>query len=144
MFQIKVVGKIKTHISSSIAFLRKSRCLWDNVEKYGRVWKATDDNIIWHMCNACWITKATNIHTQNMKYFLLFRDNNACTNRLQCYTYTCIFCLIIISFYLYVTIFLSELSYCSNINTSALFSPHEGLQIMSSTPTQSPLPPKCS
>ena len=31
--------------------------LWDNVEKYGRVRQATDDNIIWRI--ACWTTEAT-------------------------------------------------------------------------------------
>jgi hypothetical protein len=33
--------------------------LWDNVEKYVRPKRATDDNIIQCMCFACWVTKAT-------------------------------------------------------------------------------------
>jgi hypothetical protein len=33
------------------------------VEKYGRARQATD-NIIWHMCFACWITKATGTHSE--------------------------------------------------------------------------------
>jgi hypothetical protein len=37
------------------------------VEKYRRVRQATDDNTA-RMCNACWIPKATNIHTE---YILL-------------------------------------------------------------------------
>ena len=32
---------------------RKSYRLWDNVEKYGSAWQATDDIIIWHMRVAC-------------------------------------------------------------------------------------------
>jgi len=36
------------------------------VEKYGRAVKATDDNIIWHMHIECWITKATNTHSENV------------------------------------------------------------------------------
>jgi hypothetical protein len=43
-------------------FFRKSCCLWDNVEKYGRARQATDDNIIRRMRFACWVTKATDTH----------------------------------------------------------------------------------
>ena len=45
MFRTKVVEKIKTHILCSVTHFRKSRCLWDNVEKYCRAGQATDDNI---------------------------------------------------------------------------------------------------
>ena len=51
---------------------RKSCRWWRNVGKYCRPGHATDDNIIWHMRFACWITKATlththtHTHTQNM------------------------------------------------------------------------------
>jgi hypothetical protein len=34
------------------------------VEKYGRAGQATDDSIIWRMCFACWITKATDTHSE--------------------------------------------------------------------------------
>jgi hypothetical protein len=34
----------------------------DNVEKYDRTRRATDENIIWRMRIACWITKATDTH----------------------------------------------------------------------------------
>jgi hypothetical protein len=60
MFQTKVVEKIKTHILCSILFFQKWYCLWDNVEKYGRARQATGD-VIWHICFACWITKATDV-----------------------------------------------------------------------------------
>jgi hypothetical protein len=40
-------------------FSRKSCRLRDNVEKYGRVWHATDYNIIRCMRFACWVTKST-------------------------------------------------------------------------------------
>jgi hypothetical protein len=36
----------------------------DNVEKYGKGRQATDGNIIWHMRIACWITKATDVHSE--------------------------------------------------------------------------------
>jgi hypothetical protein len=45
-------------------FSRKSCRLWDNVEKYGTARQATDDNIIRRMRFACWITKATDTHSE--------------------------------------------------------------------------------
>jgi hypothetical protein len=62
----RVVEKIKTHILCSIKFFRKSCRLLDNVEKYGRAGQATDDNIIRRMRVACWITKATDTHTESV------------------------------------------------------------------------------
>ena len=38
--------------------------LSDNVENYGRARQATDYNIIWRMRFACWITKATDTHSE--------------------------------------------------------------------------------
>jgi len=49
-----------------IVFVLKRCHLWDNVEKYGRAVKATDDNIIWHMHFERWVTKATNTHSENV------------------------------------------------------------------------------
>ena len=60
----KEVDKIKTRILCSVAFFRKSCHLWDNVEKYCRAGQATDDSIIRRMRIACWIPKATNIHSE--------------------------------------------------------------------------------
>ena len=60
MFQIKVVEKIKTHISCSIAFLRKSFRLWDyskNVVEAER-----PRMTIWRRVS-CWVTKATRAKT---------------------------------------------------------------------------------
>jgi len=59
MFQTKFVQKIKTHILCSTSFSPKSCHVWDNVEKYGRSWQATNDSITWCMHFAFWITKAT-------------------------------------------------------------------------------------
>jgi hypothetical protein len=41
MFQKKFVEKTIKHILYPIIFSRKPGCLWDNVEKYGRVIYAT-------------------------------------------------------------------------------------------------------
>jgi len=46
-------------------------------KKYGRARQATDDNLIWRMRFACWITSAADTqHTQNM----LFQSNNGFAN----------------------------------------------------------------
>jgi hypothetical protein len=65
MFQTKVVETVKTHILYSTTFFRKLCRLCDNLEKYdGRTRQATDDNIIRRMRFACWITKATDTHSE--------------------------------------------------------------------------------
>jgi hypothetical protein len=60
----RVVGTIKTYILYSVTFFWKSCLLWDNVEKYCTAGQATDDNITWYMHFACWLTKATDIHSE--------------------------------------------------------------------------------
>jgi hypothetical protein len=45
-------------------FFFKSFSLWDGMDKQGAAGQATDDNIIWHMHFASWITKAKNIHPE--------------------------------------------------------------------------------
>jgi len=60
MLQAEVVEKVSTHILCSVTFFFFKLChLWDNVGKNGRAGWATDDNIIWCMCIACQITKAS-------------------------------------------------------------------------------------
>jgi hypothetical protein len=58
----KIANKIKTHIFCSITFSQKSCHLCD-VEKYGRDGQATDENKR-RMRFACWITKATDTHSE--------------------------------------------------------------------------------
>ena len=55
----KIVEKIKIHILYSITFFQKLCCVWDNVQKCGRIRQATDDSIIQCMHIMCWITKVT-------------------------------------------------------------------------------------
>jgi hypothetical protein len=47
-----------------MTFFRKSYHLCNNVEKQGEARQATDDNIIQCMRYACWITKATDTHSE--------------------------------------------------------------------------------
>jgi hypothetical protein len=60
----KIVQKIRAHILCSLPFFQKSCQFWDNVEKYGGAREATDDNVTRRMRFGCWITKATNIHSE--------------------------------------------------------------------------------
>jgi len=48
----------------SINCSRKSCRVGGNVEKYGRVGQATDDNLVRNVRLACWLTKVTNIHSE--------------------------------------------------------------------------------
>jgi len=45
-------------------FPRKSYRLLDNVGKYCTARRATDDNIMWRIRFASWITKATKTHSE--------------------------------------------------------------------------------
>jgi len=64
IFETKVVEKSKhTHFMINKFFSpTKSRHLWDNVEKYGK--SLTGHMIIWRMCIACWIPKATGTYSE--------------------------------------------------------------------------------
>ena len=64
MLQTKVIEKIKTHILYSVTLFRKSCRLLDNVGKYNAAQQATRDNITRRMRFACWITKATDTHSE--------------------------------------------------------------------------------
>jgi hypothetical protein len=65
MFQTKSVEKVKRHIFCSITFFfQKSCCLWHNVKQYGTDRQVTDGSIMRRTRFACWITKATDIHSE--------------------------------------------------------------------------------
>jgi hypothetical protein len=57
MFQKKRCREIKTQFCVL-------HFLWDNVETRCRAREITDDNLIRHTCLACWITKATETHSE--------------------------------------------------------------------------------
>jgi hypothetical protein len=83
MIQTKFVEKIKTHILYSITFSRKLCRLWYNAEKYGTARQATDDNIIWCMRFACWITKATDTHSEYAIHTAFFTATMVTRRRLS-------------------------------------------------------------
>ena len=68
IFQTKFVENIKTHVLFLIFSFRQSCHLWDNVEKFGTARQITDDNIIWHMRSACWISKAADTRSEYIIY----------------------------------------------------------------------------
>jgi hypothetical protein len=61
MFQTKVVEEIKTHILCSIFFLNRTvyETMWKNIVEADR-----PQMTIWRMRIACWITKATDTHSE--------------------------------------------------------------------------------
>jgi len=67
-----ILEKIKTNLYVWKFFFRNLYLSWDTVKRYGTVKpEATDDNVIWRLCVACWITKATNTDTHTIKILIL-------------------------------------------------------------------------
>jgi len=56
------------------------------VKKYGTARQAIDDNTMWHMSIACWITKAIKSRSEYTN-LLLFHGNNGYSSMPQCYKY---------------------------------------------------------
>jgi hypothetical protein len=74
LFQTIFVNKTKTrHLYSIKFFLGNNAFSLTNVEQYGRDRPATNDNIVRRMRFACWITKATNAHSECVILFVFSR-----------------------------------------------------------------------
>ena len=92
MFQTEVVAKIKTHILCSASLFRKFCNLWDDLETcYNDT--VMDDIVIWRVHFACWITKATDTHSE--LYLRHCHGNVGYSNARHCY-------LLCVSCYFYV------------------------------------------
>jgi hypothetical protein len=63
------------------------------VEKYSRAGQARDDNIIRRMRYSCWITKATDTHSEYV-IRIAFRKQQLLRERGSVLRYTCIGCLV--------------------------------------------------
>ena len=74
---------------------RESYRLWGNVERYGRAWQATDDDIIQRMRFAFWIIKATDSDLECV--ILRFHGSSGYVNAPRCYVRTYIFCLVYVA-----------------------------------------------
>ena len=55
-----------THLMFNFFFFRKSCPLCHNVQKYSAARWTTDDHIIQRMRTECWITKATETHSEHI------------------------------------------------------------------------------
>jgi len=64
IFLTKIVELISHSLCSITFFFQKSCHMWSNVEKCGTARKASNDNIISHMCFAHLITKAIGTHSE--------------------------------------------------------------------------------
>jgi hypothetical protein len=60
-----------THFIFQQPFFRKWCRLHGNAEKFGRDRQATDHNTIRLMCFACWITKATDTHSEHVNTYFV-------------------------------------------------------------------------
>jgi len=94
MIQRNVVETIKMHILYSTTFFPWESCLFEMMwKKFVRAGQATHDNIIWHICFACWITNATDLHSEYviLSAFPWRQSLHRCMSVLH---YTCIACLV--------------------------------------------------
>jgi hypothetical protein len=90
MFKIKVIEKIETHILCSITFFRKSRRLWDNVEKYGGARETVDGNMAHVRCMM--ISKAVRTQAQANAHTPTHTRNNAHPRTRDTHTKICSTC----------------------------------------------------
>jgi len=63
-------------------FFQKSYCLWDMLKNILELDR--QHMTMWLMCIECWVSKATNTHSEYI-ILLIFHCNNGCMNTLQCY-----------------------------------------------------------
>ena len=85
MFQTKVVEEIKPHILCSVTFPRKSyryEIMWKNNVERGRA-----QLTIWRMRIGCWITQATDTHSEYV-ILIAFPLQIGSMNAPQCYKYS--------------------------------------------------------
>jgi hypothetical protein len=82
-----------THFTYS-NFIPENRTLWNYVEKYGRARWASDENRIRRMRIACWITKATDTHSEYVILTAFPLLSLVAQTRLDVNVYTYMTCLI--------------------------------------------------
>ena len=94
MFQTKFVEKIKTYILFSITFFFENRAvfvkMWENILQPDR-----QHVTIWHLCIACWITKATNTHSEYV-ILIAFSPQQCLHESVLMLRYTYIACLVLL------------------------------------------------
>jgi hypothetical protein len=92
MLLTKVVVKIKTHVACSVIFFPENlavcETMWKNAVEPDR------PQTTWRMRIACWITKATNTHTEYV-ILIAFPLQQRFYERTSMLRYTCTTCLVI-------------------------------------------------
>jgi len=73
-------------------FFPENRAVYKKMCK-NTVETVTDDNITWHMRSACWITKATSTHSENVK-LIAFPRQQLLPERASMLRYTFTVCLV--------------------------------------------------
>jgi hypothetical protein len=94
MFHTKFVEEIKTHFMFN-KYFPKIVPFMRYVEKYDTARQATDDNIIRRMRFACWISKATDTHSEYV-ILIVFPRKQWLRERASVLRYTYIACLVFI------------------------------------------------
>jgi hypothetical protein len=61
MFQKKMLQEKSKHV---FCYFPNIVPLWNKVEEYGGAGQTKEDNIIWRMCFAFWISKATDTYLE--------------------------------------------------------------------------------
>ena len=87
MFQAKVVQKIKTHTLHSITLFFNNCAVYEmmceNTAERGRPQMTT-----WGMSTACWVTKATDTHSEYVIFIAFLQQQWLCKHTsVLCYTY---------------------------------------------------------
>jgi hypothetical protein len=73
--------------------------VYQNVEKYGTAGQTTDDNIIRYMRFACWVTKATETHSECVT-LIAFPRQQRLRERASALSYTYTACVFNVNFVL--------------------------------------------
>jgi len=99
MFETKVVEEVKTHIVFNNFFSGNGafyKIMWKNI-----VERVRPQMTILFMRIACWITKATNTHSEYI-ILIAFPLQRCCKNAPECYIIHCLCCLVFFTVKLWV------------------------------------------
>jgi len=120
MFQINVVEKINTHFLCSVNFFFIENHVLDELMLKNVIVPGRPQMTIWGMSIACCIPKATNTHTQNMEYLLLFQGNNGYTKAPECYVICRL--LVLLNIFLFKDLNPGDKNFCHHGRTQLLTS----------------------
>jgi hypothetical protein len=88
----KFMEKIKTHVLCSTIFLPENRTVYEVMLKHGTARQVIGDNRIRRMRIACWITRATEIHAEQVILLSMAKMAVRSASMLRLYVTTFSFC----------------------------------------------------